>query len=156
MYKYFYTIEVNMSNDLMKAEFGNTINSMFKNVIDLEFTSNIFDDEKECANFVTSEIDKICDNLTDKHLIDKFSVETYANPHLIFGENSKEVREMTIEEKTFWKDNKLAVFAIFRSEEDEDFLIRYVIYSVEESILNPEKSKYADLFDAESPSKFLN
>lgn len=155
MYNYFYTIEVDMKNEIMKAEFGNNVNSMFNNIIELEFTSNFFPTEKSCVDSLIIEIDKICNVFTDKYNLTDLAVETYANPNLIFGETSKEINELSIEEKTFWKNNKLALFAIFQSKEEENFMIRYVIYSFETLFLNQESKNY-NLLSAESPSKFLN
>lgn len=155
MYNYFYTIEVDMKNEIMKSEFGNNVNSMFNNIIELEFTSNFFSTEKSCVDSLIIEIDKICNVLTDKYNLTDLAVETYANPNLIFGETSKEINELSIEEKTFWKNNKLALFAIFQSKEEENFMIRYVIYSFETLFLNQEPKNY-NLLSAESPSKFLN
>lgn len=155
MYKYFYTIEIDMSHNVMQREFGSFVKSMFDNIGEIEFTSKTFLNEKECVDSILFEIDKICNSLTDKHHIEKLAVETYANPHLIYGETSKEVKELSIEEKTFWKDNKLALFAIFENKEEPNFMIRYVIYCFEDIFLQPEQSNY-NLINAESPSKFLN
>lgn len=154
MFKYFYTVEVDLTHDLMKLEFSNTINSLFNNIVELEFTSKMFSTEKECTDSVIKDIDLICNRLLDKHLIEPPAIETYINPNLIFGKNSKEILEMSVEEKTFWKENKLALFAVFKSKEEETFMMRYVIYSIEEFLLTPE-NQY-NLLDIESPSKFLN
>ena len=155
MFNYFYTIEVDMANEVMKAEFGVSVNNMFSKISGMEFTSETFLKEKDCVDSILSEVDRICNLLTDKHNLDALAVETYPNPYLMYEKNSKSIIDLSEEEKIFWKPNKLALFAIFKTREEENFMIRYVIYCFED-MSYPTDDASINLLKAESPSKFLN
>lgn len=155
MFNYFYTIEVDMAHEVMKAEFGISVNNMFNKIIGIEFTSDTFTKEKDCVDSILAEVDRICNLLTDKHNLDALAVETYPNPFLMYDKNSKSITDLSEEEKIFWKPNKLALFAIFKNREEENFMIRYVIYCFEDPSY-PKDDASINLLKAESPSKFLN
>jgi len=155
MFNYFYTVEVDLTDECMKNEFGPTVGSMFNSIAGMEFTSKIYLTEKECVDDVMAEVDKVSDNLIDKHNIDKLAVETYPNPFLLYDETSKHVTDLSEEERIFWKPNKMALFAMFKNRDEEDFLVRFVIYCIEDESI-PKDAATISLLKAESPSKFLN
>ena len=156
MFNYFYTIEINLHSNIMKLEFDKLINSSFKHINNLQFTSKKFTDEKECVDEIISEINGFCDKLSVRHDRDNLIIMTQPNPFIINeNENSSEIALLTDDEKLFWQHNKLVLFAVFEDKNDEAFLFRFVLFMGDDQLNISDENSY-EFLKSESPSKLLN
>lgn len=153
MFNYFYTVEMDFNSEITCKEFSPNIKPMFDNISNVILTSRPYMNEKECVDIVMNDVTKMMGLFKEKYSSDPI-IETYPNPLILYGENSEMVSDLSDDEKQFWTDNKLTVFAIFRNKQDTNFLLRYTLYCFEDSI--DISNVYSSKFIHENVSKLLN
>jgi hypothetical protein len=154
MFNYFFTVEFNFDASKALQLYCHPILSFSNTRFNqLEATSQTFYSEEICTNAVLRESDELKKKLVgiDRHLeVEEMYMEAVVNPSIA---KPKPRVELSDEEKEFWSENKLAVFAIYANQQAEDYIARFTIFCYEDTLsLEP----YNPAFYHENFSTVLN